>query len=81
MTRISMTDARHYFTEIANEVIFHGERVYIEKNHKPVFAIVPIEDAEALEALEDKIDIELARKALKSGKFISLGELKKQLGL
>jgi hypothetical protein len=36
---------------------------------------------ELLEHIEDRIDVELAKKALKSGKFISLKTLRKKLGL
>ncbi len=79
MTCVSMTKARRDFTNIANRVMFRGERICIEKNNKPAVAVVPAEDVEFLEALEDKIDIEEALKALKKPGFISLKELKKKL--
>ena len=61
--------------------MFGGERICIEKNNKAAVAIVSAEDLEMIEALEDKIDIEEAKKALKKGKFITLEALKKQLGV
>ena len=76
-----MTDARHDFTGIANQVCFFGERIYVKRNGKPAFAIVPIEDAEVLEALEDKIDLEDALKSLKEPGIIRLKDLKRKLGI
>jgi prevent-host-death family protein len=81
MTRVSMTKARQDFTNIANRVMFGNERICIEKNNKPAVAVVPIEDLEMLEALEDKIDLEDALKALKEPGFITLKALKKKLGI
>lgn len=81
MTTLSMTDARLEFTELANQVMFNRERVCISKNNKPAFALVPIEDLETLEALEDKIDIQEALKALKESGSMSLKAFKKKLGL
>lgn len=81
MTVLSMTDARHDFTSIANKVCFLGERIYVKRNGKPAFAIVPIEDAEVLEALEDKIDLKDALKSLKEPSSIRLKDLKRKLGI
>jgi prevent-host-death family protein len=76
-----MTKARQNFTDIANRVMYGDERICIEKNNKPLVAVVPIEDVEILEALEDKLDVEAAKAALKKGKFIDLKVLAKQLGV
>jgi prevent-host-death family protein len=76
-----MTKARQDFTDIANRVMFGNERIYIEKNNKPAVAVVPVNDAELLEALEDKIDLEEALKALKEPGTIRLKDLKKKLGI
>ena len=81
MTNVSMTKARQDFTNIANRVMFGQERVCIKKNNKAAFALVPIEDLEILEALEDKIDVQAAKAAIKKGKFIDLKVLAKQLGV
>ena len=81
MTHISMTKARQDFTNIANRVMFGSERICIEKNNKPAVAVVSVEDLEILEKLEDQIDIQAAKAALKKGKFITLEALKKQLGI
>jgi prevent-host-death family protein len=76
-----MTDARHDFTAIANTVTFKGERVIIEKNNKPAFAVVPMEDIELLEKIEDRLDVLEALEALKDEGSVSLEELRKKLGL
>jgi len=81
MTKVSMTKARQDFTNIANQVMYGGERICIQKNNKAAFALVPVEDVEILEALEDQIDVQAARAAIKKGRFIDLKVLAKQLGV
>jgi len=81
MTVLSMTDARQDFTAIANQVMVAGERIFVKKNNKPAFALVPITDVEVLQALENKIDIEDALKSLKEPGSISLEDFKRQLGI
>ncbi len=81
MTKVSMTKARQDFTNIANRVMYGDERIYIKKNNKAAFALVPIEDVEILEALEDQIDVQAAKAAIKKGRFIGLKILAKELGV
>jgi len=82
MTRIPISQARHDFKAIFNRVAYRGERIVIDRHGKDRIAMVPIEDMEALEALEDRIDLELALKALKEpGEPVRLEELKAELGL
>ena len=81
MTTLSMTDARQEFTALANKVMFGGKRICISKNNKPAFALVPVEDLQILEALEDEIDLNEALKALKEPGSIGLKAFKKKLGL
>ncbi len=76
-----MTVARQHFTDIANQVMISGKRIFITKNNKPAFAVVPIDEAEILQALEDKIDLEEALAALEETGSTSLDSLKKQLNL
>jgi len=82
MVALSMTEVRHDFTSIINQVMVAGERVFVSKNNKPAFAVVPISDVELLEMLEDEMDLNEALAALKeSGGTTSLESLKKQAGL
>ena len=58
MARIAASEARENFATILNEVAFGGERVLLHRHGKDVAAVVPIEDVQLLEALEDKMDLE-----------------------
>ena len=81
-TRIAATAARSQFAEILNEVAYKGERVELERHGKSIAAVVPIEDLQLLEQLEDKMDLDAARKALaEKGERISWKELKQELGI
>ena len=46
---------------------------------KDVAVLISVEDAALLEELEDRIDVEDARKALAEGEFIPWDEAKKEL--
>lgn len=60
---LSVSEARDTLAEVIGQVQFGGERVTIVKRGKPVAVVVSVEDAAWLEAMEDKIDIALAREA------------------
>lgn len=80
--RIAATAARNQFAEILNDVAYRGQRVELERHGKSIAAVVPIEDLELLERLEDKLDLDAARKALaEKGDRVSWKQLKQQLGL
>lgn len=82
MTRKSITEVRHKLSLIAKRVARHGERVVVERRGKNLFALVPMEDVELLERIEDETDIRLARKAMKEkGPNIPWEKVKKDLGL
>jgi prevent-host-death family protein len=79
-----ISEAREHFATIINQVAFGGERVRLTRHGKAVAAVVPIEDVEFLEDLEDEIDVELAREALadpENQTTIPLDEVNRQLGL
>lgn len=79
MVSISMSEIRLKLSELANRVMFGGERIVVEKNNKPLFAMVSMEDVELLERLEDAIDVKAAEEALKEGDFVPWEEVRKQL--
>jgi len=80
MSRVAASDARERFATILNEVAFGGERVRLHRHGKDVAAVVPIEDLDLLEALEDRMDLEITRKALnEKGPRVNWDKLKKEL--
>ena len=82
MARIAATDARIAFAEIVNKVAFGGERIRLQRHGKDVAAIVPVADLQLIEDLEDTMDLEAARAALKEkAPRVEWQRLKQELGL
>ena len=82
MATLSTVKAREGFSETVNRSAYGKERIILTRRGKGIAAVVPIEDLELLERLEDEIDVREARKALKEGgKPVALAELKKRYGL
>lgn len=69
------------FSMLLERAFMTGERVVITRQGKPMGAIVPWEDVEILRALEDKIDGQAAKEALKEPGMLSLEDVKRELGL
>lgn len=61
---ITATLIRERLAEVINKVSVRGDRVLIERHGKPVAALISLEDLELLEKLEDKYDVEEARRIL-----------------
>ena len=61
---VSVSEAREEFAELVNRVAYGGERVRVVRRGREVAAIVPIEDVELLERLEDESDLRSVREAL-----------------
>lgn len=81
---VSVSEARHDFAEIVNRAAYGGERVRVVRRGRAVAAIIPIEDLELLERIEDELDLEAAREALadpENASPIPWGQVKAQLGL
>lgn len=80
MVRLTASQARKDFAETINQVLYRGERIVLHRRGKDIAAIVTLGDLELVEALEDRLDVEAARKALKKrGANISLKRLKAEL--
>ncbi|HKS16642.1 MAG TPA: type II toxin-antitoxin system prevent-host-death family antitoxin [Planctomycetota bacterium] len=76
--------ARRGLADLINKASYAKERILLGRRGKAVAAIVPLEDVRLLEALEDRIDIAAARKALREArgkKLIPWTTLKAELGL
>ncbi|MCK6479670.1 MAG: type II toxin-antitoxin system Phd/YefM family antitoxin [Planctomycetes bacterium] len=80
-TRETASKARQSFSEVLNRAAYGKERVVIERRGKRLAAVVPLEDLALLEELEDRIDLEDARKRLKERGSIPWSKVKKDLGL
>ncbi|OHB66810.1 MAG: prevent-host-death family protein [Planctomycetes bacterium RBG_13_62_9] len=81
MTTIAASDFRQQLADLGNRVSYGRERIMVTRSGKPLFAVVPYEDAELLDALEDRMDLDLAKKALKRNDTVAWEKAKKELGL
>lgn len=84
MSERRISEARESFSTTVNRVAFGRERVVLTRHGKRVAAVVPIEDLELLESLEDASDLDEVRAALSdpaSRERIGWEELKTQLEL
>jgi len=79
-----ISEARGEFSELVNRAAYGHERVLLTRHGKAIAAIVPTEDLEFLEALEDRDDLEAARAALAdpdNREEIPWEQVKAELGL
>ena len=82
MAKISTADARNDFAEVINRASFGKERFVLTRRGKKLAAIIPIEDLELLEELEDRMDVDAAKAALtESDERVSYQDLRRELGL
>ena len=63
MTTIPISEVREHLADLGNRVALLGERLVVERRGKNLFALVPMEDMELLERLEDKLDLDAIRAA------------------
>ncbi len=81
---IATIDARNQFAELINRAAYGKERIAVTRRGKAVAAVVPIEDLELIEALEDRLDLDDAREALlelREGRPVPWEQIKSDLGL
>lgn len=64
MTTMSSSHAREHFPELVSEAAFAKKRFIVTRRGKKLAAIIPIEDLDMIEAIEDRIDLEDAKTAL-----------------
>lgn len=81
MERVASTTARESFAELLNKVGFGGARIIVHRNGKDVVALIPVEDLQLLEAIEDRLDVKAARKALKEKGSVPWEKVKADLAL
>ena len=81
---MEVSAARDNFADTLNRVSYKKERIVIRRHGKDVAAVVPIEDLQFLEEIEDRLDLEEALAALKEAEgeeLIPWEKVKKDLGL
>jgi prevent-host-death family protein len=81
MPRLSASKAREEFAEVVNRAAYKGERTLLHRRGKDVAAVVPVADLVLLEQIEDRMDLEAAREAMKEPGTVSWEKVKKDLGL
>ena len=81
MTKIAATAVRGAFADTINRVAYRGERIALERHGKTVAGLVSADDLALLEALEDRIDLAAARRALKEPGRRRWEQVKADLGL
>jgi prevent-host-death family protein len=74
-------EAKRTFGKTINRVAFGKERLLLERHGQDVAAVVPLDDLRLLEELEERFDLEAARRALQEPGSVSFEALKKELGL
>ena len=75
MTEYTAAEARIHFADLLDRANFKHDRVLISRRGKKIAALIPIEDLEALEALEEKLDNAIADRRLAAHKSGSEGFL------
>jgi prevent-host-death family protein len=81
MPRLSASKAREEFAEVVNRAAYKGERTLLHRRGKDVAAVVPVADLVLLEEIEDRMDLDAAREAMKEPGTVSWEKVKKDLGL
>lgn len=82
MVRVTTSKAREDLADLASRVHYSGERVVLTRHRKPFAALVSVEDLKLIEMIEDRIDMEEAKKALEeSDERVPFEEVCRRLGL
>lgn len=78
---INSAKARLSFSDLLNETGFGGHRMVITRKEKAVAAMVPLNDLEAIQAIEDQKDVNESQRILsdKESEFIPWEQAKKEL--
>jgi len=61
MKSIDASQFRHEISKVLKTVAYAGERIVIKRHGKRIAVLVPVDDLELLEAIEDRVDLVLAK--------------------
>ncbi len=82
MPEIPVTEARDHLADVVNRVAYSGESTYLTRRGRRLAAIVPAEVLEAIEAVEDRIDVEAAEESYaETGQDVTLDQIRDELHL
>ena len=81
MDTISTVKARESFSDLVKRSAYGKERIVLTRRGKGIAAVIPIEDLKLLEEIEDRLDVEDAREALREPGSIPWEKVKTDLGL
>ncbi|WP_375742922.1 type II toxin-antitoxin system Phd/YefM family antitoxin [Corallococcus interemptor] len=84
MMEVSITEARDDLAELLNRAAYGKERLVLTRHGKRLVAVIPFEDLQALEALEDRRDIQkadAARRESEGQPRVAWKQVKAELGL
>lgn len=68
---VSSSEARRNLSDLIASAAYASERRIVTRKGKPMAAIVSIEDLEAMEALEDHMDLQRAKESLEEARSTS----------
>lgn len=82
MAKTSTLEANEAFADVLKRASSCKERVILTRRGKKLAAVIPVEDLELLEELEDRMDVESAKAALaESTERVPYEVLRRELGL
>lgn len=79
MDIVTSAQARNTFPDLVGQAAYGKKRTVITRRGKKVAAIIPIEDLERLQALEDTLDAEKIEHALENEEFENWNDAKKDI--
>jgi len=83
MAMLEATKAKDAFSDTLNRAAYGKERIILTRRGKPIAALVPLEDLELLDELEnaaDAEDVRLAREEAARGEIVAWDDVKAELG-
>jgi prevent-host-death family protein len=82
MATLEATKAKDTFSDTVNRAAYGKERIILTRRGKPMAALVPMEDIELLNELEnaaDAEDVRLAHEEAAQGKVVAWEDVKAEL--